>query len=132
MAYDSFMFLVDPRQEAWHVDEGQYRDVECVAETDKTRSLNRRVNVQSARVDLRLVRNNSDRMAVEPAEGCKDILCPCGLYFEELPPINDSRQYFPHIVGLIRVLGQYAVEFLAPARSSSRLRHRRVFHIVGR
>ena len=68
------MFLRGARHEARHVDEGDDRDVEGVAEAHEARGLARGVDVQHAGQHLRLVGDEADRAAVDAAEAGDDVL----------------------------------------------------------
>ena len=73
VADDAAEFLRRSRQEARHVDEGDERDVEAVAEADEAGRLIGRVDVQAAGQEFRLVGNDADGLAVEAGEASNDI-----------------------------------------------------------
>ena len=62
------IFLVGARQEARHVDEGDDRDVEAVAEAHEARGLARGVDVEHAGQHHRLIGDDADGAAVDAGE----------------------------------------------------------------
>ena len=80
---DPAVFLGDARQEAGHVDERHERHVEAVAGPDEPRRLDRRVDVERAGEDRRLLRDDADAAAAEPREADEDVRRPARLDLEE-------------------------------------------------
>ncbi len=105
MADDAAVLLVAARQVARHVDEGDDRDPERVAESDEARRLHRRVDVDRTCQMLRLVAHDADDVAGEPAQADNDVLGEEGLDLEELTVVEDTRHQLPHVVWLVRRLG---------------------------
>ncbi len=91
-----------PRQEARHVDEGQDRDLEGVAEPHEARRLARRVDVEAAGQHRRLVRHHPDRRALEPDEAGQDVLGEVRLDLEEIALVGDLQDQLLHVVGRVR------------------------------
>ena len=65
---DALPLLRRAGQEAGHVDEGQHRDVEGVAGAHEPRRLLGGVDVEAAGELRRLVGDDADRVALDPAE----------------------------------------------------------------
>ncbi len=61
------------RQEARHVDEGQDRDLEGIAEAHEARGLAAGVDVEAARQHHRLVGHHADRLALDADEAGDDV-----------------------------------------------------------
>src|SRR2546428_2189504 len=73
---DPSVLLLDPRKETGHVDEGEERDVEAVAEADEASRLGRRVDVERSGEDLRLVPDDADGSALQAGGADPDPLRP--------------------------------------------------------
>jgi hypothetical protein len=84
VADDAAVLLGDAGQEAGDVDQGDQRDVERVAEPDELARLVGGVDVEDAGHDARLVRDDADAAAVDPAEADHDVLGVAGLDLEEV------------------------------------------------
>ena len=67
VADNALVLLIRARQEARDVDEVQQRNVERIAEADEARALVGSVDVEAARHDVRLVRDDADRAATAAA-----------------------------------------------------------------
>src|SRR5437588_313082 len=78
------------RQVTRHVDEGDDRDPERIAEPDEARRLYRRVDVDRARQMLRLVADDADDVPSKPAQADHDVLGEEGLDLEELAVVEDA------------------------------------------
>src|SRR3546814_13229710 len=68
VADDAAVLLVDAGEEAGHVDEGDERDVECVAGAHEAGGLLGAVPVENPGKDLRLVADDADGVVVETDE----------------------------------------------------------------
>ena len=79
----------DARQEAGHVDEGEHRDVEGVAGADEAGRLLGGVDVQAAGELHRLVGDDADRVALDPAEAGEDVRREQRLGLQELGVVQD-------------------------------------------
>ena len=91
-----------PGQEARHVDEGDERDVEGVAEAHEARGLDRAVDVEHAREHLRLVGDDADGAPVEAREADDDVLRAVLVDLEERAVVDDAVDDVVHVVGLVR------------------------------
>src|SRR3972149_1253013 len=125
------MFLVYSWEEAWHVFQRQYRYVESVAEPDETRSLDRRVDVKSPGVDLWLVGHHPYGIPVQSSKARYDVSRMVRLHLEKFSPIHYSDDYLLHIVGLVGIVRQDAVQVLALIHGGPGLCPGRGFHVVG-
>ncbi len=105
MPDDAAVLLIATRQVARDVDERDDRDAECVAEADEARRLHRGVDVDRPGQEFRLVADDADHMTAEAAEADDDVLREERLHLEELAVVQDSCHDLPHVVGLVRRLG---------------------------
>ena len=83
------MLLADSGQEARHVDQRQQRNVEAVASADEASGLRRRVDVERAGEDGRLLCHDADAPATQAREPDDDVRCPTGLDLEEVAVVRD-------------------------------------------
>ncbi len=104
------ILLRGARQEARHVDEGDDRDVEAVAEAHEARGLARGVAVEHAGQHHRLVGDDADRAAFHAGEAGDDVLGEALLDLEEVALVDDLQDQLLHVVGLVRVVGDQRVE----------------------
>ena len=109
------MFLVDARQETRDVDEGDQRDIECVARPDEPRGLDRCIDVERAGQDRRLLRDDADTSTAESREPDDDVLRPGRLDLEERAVVDDATQDVVHVVRLARIVGHDVVEGRRPS-----------------
>ena len=92
MTDDAAALLLDAGQETGNVDQRDQRNVEAVAEADETRPLVRRVHVQRPGPDGRLVGDDADHDALDPAEADDDVLREGAMHFKEFAAIDDVRR----------------------------------------
>ena len=107
---DPAMFLVDTGQETRHVDERHQRDVEGIACPDEPRGLDRRIDVEGAGEDGRLLRDDPDAAPAESREPDDDVLRPAGLDLQERGVVDDATQDVMHVIRQPRVVGDDRVE----------------------
>jgi hypothetical protein len=88
-ADDAVPLLVGAGQEARDVDEGEDRDVEGVAGAHEPGRLLRGVDVEAAGELHRLVGDDADRAALDPAEADEDVRREQRLDLEELAVVDD-------------------------------------------
>src|SRR6266567_6008495 len=125
------VLLIYPRQEPRNIHQSQDRDVESITEPDEACSLDGGINVQGSSVNLGLVRDNPNRVAVASGKSNDDILSPERLYLEQFASINDPGCNIPDIVRLVRVVRQDIVELTLVPDGWFWLCSRRVFGVVG-
>ena len=133
VANDAVVFLVGARQEAGDVLQHDERDVESVAKADKTRALDRSVDIQHSRQNLGLVGHDAHGEAVQPGKAGDDVLGKVHHHLQELAFISNGVDDVQHIIGLVRVFGDDVVQDVAGA--VNRVVGGfigRVFHVVGR
>ena len=87
--------LVCAREEPGNVLKDDERDVERVAEPHEPRRLARRLDVQHAGENRRLVRDDADGPAREPREPDKDVLRVMRVHLEEIPIVHDPLGSHP-------------------------------------
>src|SRR5207245_5350034 len=100
------MLLIYPRQEPRNIHQSQDRDVESITKPYEACSLDGGINVKGPGVNLRLVRNDPNRVSVESGESDDDILSPERLYLEQFASINDPGYDIPDIVRLLLVVSE--------------------------
>ncbi len=105
MADDAAVFLVDTGEEAGHVDEGEDRDVEGVAEPHEARCLLRGGDIESPGEDGWLIGDDPDGVAVKTSEAHDDVLGELFVHLEELLGVEDVLDHLTHVVGLVRLVG---------------------------
>jgi hypothetical protein len=80
------------RHEARHIDEGDDRNVEGIAETNETGGLDRGLDIQTAGQHQRLVGDDTDRVTIHAAKADDDVLGVIGLQLEEVIVVDDLDQ----------------------------------------
>src|SRR3546814_3091656 len=73
MLDDSVIFLRGAGQEAGDIDEGEDRNLECIAKADEARRLLRGIEVKHPREHQRLVRDDADRAPLDAPEAAEDV-----------------------------------------------------------
>src|SRR3989475_5988822 len=124
------MLLFYPRQESRNIHQSQDRDVESITKPAEACGLDGGINVKGPGVNLGLVRNDPNRVSVEPGKSYDDILSPERLYLEQFASINDPGYDIPDIIRLVRVVRQDIVELTFPD-GRFWLGSRRVLVVVG-
>ena len=104
------MLLRGAGEEAGHVDERYERDVEGVAKAHEPRGLHRCVDVEDAREDHRLLRDDADGATVKAREGADDVLRPALVHLEHILIVDDVADDLFHVVGLVRGIGDDSVQ----------------------
>ena len=104
------IFLRGARQEARHVDEGDDRNVEAVAEAHEARGLARGVAVEHAGQHHRLIGDDADGAAFHAGEAGDDVAGEGLLDLEEIALVHDLLDQLLHVVGLVRIVGDQRVE----------------------
>ena len=104
------MLLGDPGHESGHVDEGHQRHVEAIAGPDEPRGLDRRVDVERAGEDRRLLRDDPHASPPEPREADQDVRRPARLDLEEVGVIDDPIDDLVHVVWQSRIVGHDPVQ----------------------
>src|SRR5712691_925080 len=125
------VLLIYARQEPRNIHQSQDRDVESITEPDEACSLDGGIDVKGSGVNLGLVRNDPNRVSVEPGESDDDILRPERLYLEQFASIDDPSNDIPNIVRLVRVVREDIVELTLVPEGWFGLCSRRVFGVVG-
>ncbi len=97
-----------PGQETRNVHERQQREIERVAEPNEPRRLGRSIDVEGAREDARIVRDDSDRPPGEARETDHDVRGPLALHLEERLAVEDAGEHLVHVVRGIGILGHDA------------------------
>ncbi len=85
---DAAVFLHCTRQKSRHIDKGDHRDIKAVAETDKSGTLHRRVNIKHAGQVLGLVGDDTDRVAIVARKADDQVRSKFCLDFQEITMVN--------------------------------------------
>ncbi len=111
------VFLARAGQEAGHIDKGQDRDLESIAEADKPRGLARGVDIEAARQNHRLVGDDTYGRAFEADETGDDVLGILGLNLVEIPLVGDLVDQLFHVIGGVGIVGDQRVEAILDPRN---------------
>ena len=118
MADNAFVFLVRARQEARYVDKGDDRDIEGIAEADKAGCFVRRIDIEAASQEFRLVGNDPYGLAVETGKAGDHVE---GIVFKNLidiAVIDAGTQDVEHVVcSRIAVRHDGIEAFVCPVRT---------------
>ena len=106
----TIVFLSGSRQETRYIDQTYNRNIECIAETHETSSLAGSITVENTGQIFRLVSDNTDRLSIEAGKTDDDIFSIISLYFQKFTIIDNSTDYFVHVVRTIRAIGNNFVE----------------------
>ena len=104
------VLLTGTGEEAGDVDEADDGDVEGVAEAHEASGLAAGVHVEHTGVDLGLVGDDTDALAVETGETDDDVLGEVTLHFEELTVVDHGSDDLIHVVGHVGIVGDDFVE----------------------
>ena len=110
MPDDSVVLLSYSREKSGHVYKRDNRDVEAIAEADKSCGLCGGVDIQASSKHLRLVGHHSNAAPVEPGKTDDDVLCEMFLHFEKGSRIDNRLKHFQHVVRFVWMLGDDRVE----------------------
>mmetsp|Transcript_7896 Transcript_7896/g.14370 ORF Transcript_7896/g.14370 Transcript_7896/m.14370 type:complete len:222 (-) Transcript_7896:566-1231(-) len=108
---DSTIFLIGARKETRHVDKGDERNVESVAESYESSSLVGSFNIKAACEGQRVVSNDSNRASFHTSKGSNDILSHVRLDFKEIAVIDDATNNILHVIGCIGIIGDKSLNF---------------------
>ena len=124
------VLLLQARQEARHVHEGDDRDVKRIAEPHKSGGLAAGINVQNAGQAHRLVRDEAHGPAVHPPEANHDVLAEIRADLKEVALIGHLLDQFLDIIGLIGVFRHQRVKaWIIPIRIIKAWPMRRLFPV---
>ena len=98
------------RQKARHVLKSNERDVEAIAKAHKPSALDRRVDIERASQERRLIRDDAHRLAAQPRKPNHQVLGVVFLHLKEVAVIGHVPQHVLHVVGLIRFRRDESVE----------------------
>ena len=133
MLDDAAELLLRARQEARHVDEGDDRDIEGIAEAHEPRGLARGIDVEAARQHHRLVGDEAHGAAGHAAETDHDVSRPLRRQLEEVTLVHDLQDQFLDVVGLVGILRHQRIERgIVAVRRVERRAHRSLLAVVGR
>ena len=100
VADDAAVLLPGTRQEAWHVLEGEQRNIERVAEPHEPRRLDRRVDVERPGQMLRLIGHHADAAAGQPQEADDDVPGKLPVHLQKPPVVCHRLHEIEHVVRL--------------------------------
>ena len=110
MLDDAVMLLRHAGEEARHVDEGDDRDAEGVAEAHEAPGLFRRGDVEAAGQHHRLVGDDADGMPFDARKADDDVAGVARLQLEELALVGDLPDQLVHVIGLVGARRHQRVE----------------------
>ena len=130
---DTAVFLVTARQEARYVYQVQQRNVESIAEANKTRGFVGCVDIQAASHYFRLVCNDTYGLTIHTCKASDNIGCPILLGFIEFTVVYDGFDYVFHIICLVGVIRKQCIQgVINTHRVVTGFYDRSAFHVVGR
>ena len=100
-AYDAVPLLADAGQVAGHVDDDDHRHAERVAHPHEPRRLLRRRRVQAAAEPQRVVGDDADGAAAEPAQRGGDVRRPLRVQLERAALVEQVLDDRVHVVGAL-------------------------------
>lgn len=109
---DAAVLLISSRQEAWHVDEGNQRDVKRVAESNESSCLHGGVDVQATSEYRGLVCDDTNDFATDFTKSSDDVLSKFRHDLEELVPIQDRFDDDAHLIWLVRIVWNDIVQHI--------------------
>src|SRR6185437_2752940 len=98
------------RQKSGNVFKRDQRDVEAIAKAHETRTLHRRIDIESACQIRRLVGDNADGAAIHAGKSDDDVFGVVLLDFEEVAVVNDGANRVLDVVGQIRLRRNNGIE----------------------
>src|SRR5690606_26731877 len=103
--------------EAGHIDKGDHRNVEGIAETHKTRRLDAALDVQATGQHQRLVGDDAHALTFHARKTDDDVFRVLRLQFKEVAVVHRLGDQLLHVVRLVRVLGHQGVQAQVHAAS---------------
>ena len=107
---DTVVFLTRAGEEAGDIDECDDGDIEGIAEADKTAALAGCIAVEHTGHRLGLVGNDADGDTAEAGKTDQQVGCEFLMHLKELAVVDNGFDNALHIVRLVGVLGDNAVE----------------------
>ena len=132
MADDAAVLLLGAGQKTGDILKSHQRDIERVAEAHKPRGFDRRVDVEHAREECRLVGDDTHALSVDTRQAHHDVARKVLVDFKELPAIHHAMDHILHIVRLVGFTGHDGIELGGGAgRGLHGRAPRRVIDVVG-
>src|ERR1700747_3454488 len=110
MLDDSAPFLLRTGKKTGHVFERNQRNVERVAEADEPRTFRRRIDIEHAGQESRLVSDDSHRRAAQAGETYNKILREVLMNLHELTIVSYGADDVLYVVRLLRILRHQGIE----------------------
>ena len=110
------IFLRGAGQKAGHIDEGDDRNIEGVAEAHEAGRLAAGVAIEHAGQNHRLIGDEADGAPGNAAEADHDIARESFRQFEEIALVDHFENEFLDVVGLVGIVGHQSVERFFGAR----------------
>ena len=130
-ADDAAVLLLRAGHVTGHVDEGDDRNVEPVAEADEAGGFVAGVDVEHAGQHRWLVGDDPDAVPAEARKADDDVRRELRVDLEEMAIVDDPTDHVLHVVGPVGVVGDDGVEFgVGAQRIVLRGDEGRVFHVV--
>src|SRR5258708_27501662 len=108
---DTAVLLRNAWKETGYVFESHDRNVKAVTEAYKARTLQRAVDVQNAGKICRLIRDDTNRAAVETRKAHDDVQRIVTMDFKEVAVVNNQVDHFANIVRLVGSFRNDRIEF---------------------
>src|SRR5690606_2170449 len=100
VADDPPVLLIHSGEETGHIDKGDDRDIETIAEANKTAQFIRRIDIQAPGHHLGLVGYDPYGISVDASEADDDVAGKMFMHLEEAVLVQDPVDHFPDIVHL--------------------------------
>src|SRR2546425_8704070 len=133
VADNAVVFLLLPGKESGDVYEREQWNVEAVAESNEPRTFDRRIDVERARLNLRLVSDDANGSPLETSKADDDVLGPLFVNFEPRVVVDDPPDDVPYVIWFVGFLRHDLPEFrVRPGRLVVGRDDRRIVHVVRR
>ena len=125
------VFLTNARQKSGHIFQRQNRDIETIAKAHKARAFDRRVNVEDARENHRLLRDDADDAPIHARKTDYDISREMFLHLKKIAVVHNASNDIFYIIRFVRIVRHNVVELFIRAQGRvCRRAARRVFGVV--
>src|SRR5258708_40029363 len=109
MTNDAAALLLHSGKKSGHIDTGEERNVESVAEPDEPGRFIGGIDVEHAGQHAGLIGHNAHRASLQAAKADDDVGGKSGLNLEEVLIVDDALHDFPGVIWNFRVDGQNRV-----------------------
>ncbi len=99
------VFLSCAREESGNIDQRNDGNIESVAKTNKACPFTRCIDIEHTCQIFWLIGHDTDRLSVKTSKSHDNVSCVIGMHLEKFAFIDDSADYFIHVVGFIGAFG---------------------------